>query len=436
MVIDLEVEKIVFGGYGLGRYNGIKVFVPCTSPEELIKAEIVEKKKNYWFGKLKEIIKPSPLRIKPICPQFTICGGCDFQHIQYPGQLVIKKLLLGECLQRLGKIFTPVKNPYPAKEWGYRNKVQMMIGNGKRLKIGYYEKKSHRIVDVPKCPLQPEVFDLIRGVFYQNLLSSKKQSHSEAKKEENLRYLVLKKGEKTNEVLLTVVSREPISDKRIFHRLGETMGIVGVLNNINPLPKNRILTDDFLIISGRDYYYEEILDKKFQISAGSFFQVNTPETERLVEKVLKFLEPKGEDIILDLFSGVGTFSIVVAGFVGKVIGIEIVPSAVKDAEKNKEINKVENVEFILGDCDLAIKQVKMVDKIILDPTRKGISLDLLKNILALKPKVIVYVSCNPATLARDLKFFSDFNYEVVEIEMVDMFPQTYHIEAIAKIVPK
>lgn len=436
MVIDLVVEKIVFGGYGLGSYNGIKVFVPYTCPEELIKTEIVEKKKGYWFGKLKEVIKPSPIRVKPICPQFTICGGCDFQHLQYPGQLVIKKLLLGECLQRLGKIFMPVKNPYPAKEWGYRSKVQMMLGNGKKLKIGYYEKKSHRVIDVQRCPLQPEVFDLIKSVFQQNVLSSQEKIYSEIKKEGNLRYLVLKRGERTNEILLTVVSREPILDKKIFSGFGEEMGIVGILNNINPLPRNRILTDDFRLIAGRDYYYEKILDKRFQISAGSFFQVNTQETERLIKKVLKFLEPKEDDIVLDLFSGVGTFSIVIAGFVGKAIGVEISSSAVKDAQKNKEINGIENVDFILGDCQLVIDSLKRFDKVILDPPRKGVSLPLIEKITSLRPEIIVYVSCNPATLARDLKFFSEFNYEVAEVEMVDMFPQTYHIESVAKLVPK
>ncbi|MEO0102029.1 MAG: 23S rRNA (uracil(1939)-C(5))-methyltransferase RlmD, partial [candidate division WOR-3 bacterium] len=166
------------------------------------------------------------------------------------------------------------------------------------------------------------------------------------------------------------------------------------------------------------------------------FQVNTQETERLIKKVLKFLEPKEDDIILDLFSGVGTFSIVVAGFVGKVIGVEIVPSAVEDAQKNKEINKVENVDFILGDCQLVIDSLKRFDKVILDPPRKGVSLSLIEKITSLRPKIIVYVSCNPATLARDLKFFSEFNYEVAEVEMVDMFPQTYHIESVAKLVPK
>jgi 23S rRNA (uracil1939-C5)-methyltransferase len=436
MVIELKIEKVVYGGYGLGNHKGIKVFIPYTCPEEIIRAEITEKKKGYWFGELKEIIEPSPLRIKPLCQKFTICGGCDFQHMEYPGQLVVKKLLLNDALSHIGKIILPVKNPFPAKEWGYRNKIQMIFGNGNKLKIGYYQKKSHNLVDCPTCPLQPKVFDQIREVFFQRLSVSPEKIYSEEKKEGNLRYLVLKRGEKTGEVLITIVSVEPVADRNLFAELNGAMGIVGILNNINPFPKNRILTDDFRIISGRDYYFENILDKRFKISAGSFFQINTPETERLAKKVLKFLEPKGDEVVLDLFSGVGTFSLIVANFVGKVIGIEIVPSAVKDALTNKEINGVDNVDFILGDCEKAIDSFSRVDKVIIDPPRKGISSHLLQRITALKPEIIVYVSCNPATLARDLKLFSDYHYEPVAIEMVDMFPQTYHIESIAKVVPK
>ncbi len=434
-MIELKIEKVVYGGYGLGNYNGRKVFVPYTCPDEIIEAKITEKKRGYWFGELKEVVKPSPIRIKPTCPQFMICGGCDFQHMEYPGQLVVKKLLLGDALSHIGKIFVPVKNPFPAKEWGYRNKIQMIFENGNKPKIGYYQKKSHHLIDCPTCPLQPEVFDQIRSLFFQRLLTSQEKIYSQETREGNLRYLVLKRGERTGEVLVIIVSVKEIGENQLFTDLKEKMDIVGILNNINPFPKNRILTDDFQIISGRDYYFEDILDKKFRISAGSFFQINTPETERLIKKVLKFLEPKGDEIVLDLFSGVGTFSLVVADFVGKVIGVEIAPTAVKDALANKEINQIDNAEFIIGDSEKVIDTFSLIDKVIIDPPRKGISLLLIQKIVALKPKIIVYVSCNPATFARDLKLLSDFHYEPVEIEIVDMFPQTYHIEAIAKIVP-
>ncbi len=436
MVIELNVEKIVYGGYGLGTNNGIKVFVPYTCPEERIKVYITEKKKGYWFGELKEILVPSPFRIKPSCPLFTKCGGCDFQHLDYQAQLVVKKLLVSDALQHLGKVFIPVKNSLPAKEWRYRNKVQMIMSNGKRLKIGYYKKKSHQVVDVPTCPLQPEVFDTIVKSLASRILSSKESIYSEVKREGNLRYLVLKRGERTSEVLVIIVSAAPIRDKMIYQGILKEGNLVGILNNINPLPKNRILTDDFHILFGRDHYYEKILDKQFKISAGSFFQINTQETERLIKKVLKFLEPKGDERVLDLFCGVGTISLIIAEFVGAVSGIEIVPSAFKDALDNKEINKVANANFILGDCEVAIDSFSQVDKVILDPPRKGLSPTLIQKIVSLKPEIVVYVSCNPTTLARDLKLFSEFNYKPAAIELVDMFPQTYHIESIAQIVQK
>lgn len=435
MVIEIKIEKVVYGGYGLGNHNGIKVFTPYTCPEELARVRIREKKKGYWFGELEEVIESSPFRVEPVCPQFGRCGGCDFQHIEYPMQLVIKKLLVGETLTHLGKIFLPVKSPYPAKEWGYRNKVQMMMSGGKRLKIGYYKKKTHQVIDVPSCPLQPEIFDRIRSSLARRISSSSEKVYSERKREGNLRYLVLKRGERTGEVLLIIVSASPIRDRKVYENLKEE-AIVGILNNINPLPKNRILTADFHLLWGRDYYYEKILDKTFKISAPSFFQINTPETERLVKKLLRFLEPKGDEVILDLFSGVGTFSLIVAGFVGKVLGVEILSAAVRDAVVNKELNKVENADFISGDCEEAIDSFSQIDKVILDPPRKGLSPILIQKIASLNPKIVVYLSCNPATLARDLRLFSDFNYEPVEIELVDMFPQTYHIESIAKLCPR
>ncbi len=436
MVIDLEIEKVVYGGYGFGSYNGIKVFVPYTCPEEKVRVEIKEKKKGYWFGEVKEILRPSLLRIKPTCPLFGKCGGCDFQHIDYNGQLVIKKFLVDDALKRMGKVFLPVKNPFPAKAWDYRNKVQMVIGNGEKPKIGYYQKKSHILVDVGRCLLQPEVFNQIRDFFADRLLASSEKIYSEARRDGGLRYLALKRGEKTKEVLVIIVSAQPIRDKGLYEGLNSEMGVVGVLNNINDLPKNRILTDNFRILLGRDYYYENILDKRFKISAGSFFQINTPETERLVKKVLKFLAPKGDEIVLDLFSGVGTFSIIVADFVSEVFAVEVVPSAVKDAQDNKKMNKVKNVNFLLGDCEEVIDSFPKVDKVIFDPPRKGLSPTLIQKVASLKPEVIVYVSCNPATLARDLKLFSDYHYEVAEIDLIDMFPQTYHIECLAKILPR
>ncbi|MEO0093498.1 MAG: 23S rRNA (uracil(1939)-C(5))-methyltransferase RlmD, partial [candidate division WOR-3 bacterium] len=261
--------------------------------------------------------------------------------------------------------------------------------------------------------------------------------YDEIKHSGNIRHIIIRKGFNTNQYLVIIVTQEASLARGIYEELPKSFdGIVGVVQNRNPVKTNRILGDEYKKLIGQDYYFETVLNKRFRISAGSFFQVNTAQTETLVKQVIKLLAPTGQERVLDLFAGVGTFTIPLADFVDKVTGIEINRIAVLDANESLRINTINNVEFIAAPAEQGIKNFQQVDAVILDPPRKGCGKELIEGIAGLRPKKIIYISCNPTTLARDLAIFDHIGYEVSAIELVDLFPQTYHIEAVAKIVPK
>ncbi len=440
MVIKLKIDKIIFGGLGLGDYQGIKVFVPYSLPEEKLLVRIREKKKHYWLGEISEILESSPFRIKSKCPVFMKCGGCDFQHADYTYQLILKKLLVSDCLEHLGNIFFPPKNPLPVNPWHYRNKIQMMLGQeNNKILIGYYQKNTHKIIEVTECFINPFIFNEIKNYFNQFLHNNNLKIYDEHQKIGNLRFLVLRRGNKTEEILLIVVGRfyEKNIDK-FYDILPKEIKekIVGFLFNINPLPKNRILTENFISIFGRDYYFEELLNKKFRISVNSFFQNHYEATELLVKRIIELIEPEENDQVLDLYTGVGVFGIILSSYVKEIIGIESEISAYNDALFNKLINGCFNVNFLLGKCEEVLDNFNKVDKVILDPPRKGIDEKVINQLNRIKPRIILYISCNPATFSRDLKRILEIGYEIETIELFDMFPQTYHIEVLGKLLRK
>lgn len=439
MVIELKIQKIIFGGFGLGEYKGVKVFVPYTCPEERLLVNIKEKKKHYWLGEIKEILEPSPFRIIPKCPIFTQCGSCDFLHVDYFYQLVLKKLIVNDCLQHLGQIFFPPKNPLPVLPFNYRNKVQMVIKKNKKILIGYYKKNTHEVIENPDCLINPAIFNEIRSSFKQFLEENNFEIYDEKTQKGNLRFLVMRFGMKSGNALLIVVGKE--YDKKI-ERFIDFLSpqiknkISGFLYNLNPFSKNRILSRDSIVIFGDSFYFEELLNKKFRISVNSFFQTHYEATEILLKRILELMAPEKNDIIFDLYSGVGVFSVVLSPYVKEIIGVESEKSAYEDALFNKIINDCVNINFLLGKCEDVLSQLPKATKIILDPPRKGLSPIVIKELARISPQVILYVSCNPTTFVRDLKTLLTFNYEIETIELIDMFPQTYHIEILAKLIKK
>jgi 23S rRNA (uracil1939-C5)-methyltransferase len=437
MVVELQIDKLVQGGDGLATLDGMKVFVPFSAPQERVRARIVTQKRDYAVAEIEEVIEPSPLRVDAPCPYYGVCGGCQLQHINYQGQLVVKKLYVNEALQRIGQVFVPVRNvTTEAEPWHYRNKTQYPVGStGNGMAIGFFKRGTHDLLDVPACLLHPVEFDRLREAIRAILVAAGETAYDEARHEGNVRHIVLRQGTRDGGLLAIVVTRTPQFDRRAAELIAEQPGITGVVHSVVPARTNRIMGPQTAVLAGSGHLSQSVLGKEFQVSAPSFFQVNIQQAEELCRKILKHVAPKGDELMVDLYSGVGMISLLVAPFVQQVTAIESDATAVDDARANALTQGVRNVEFICGDVTREISRVASTDVVVLDPPRKGCPADTLRRIAALKPKRIVYVSCNPATLARDLATLEQSGYTTLEIEPVDMFPQTFHVEVIARLGP-
>jgi 23S rRNA (uracil1939-C5)-methyltransferase len=436
MVIELLIDRLVQGGDGLATHEGMKVFVPFSAPQEKVRARVVTQKRDYAVAEIEEILEPSPLRVAPPCPHYGVCGGCQLQHVTYQGQLVVKKLFVNETLQRIGKVFVPVRSvTAESPAWHYRNKTQYPVSGGNDLSVGFFKKATHELIDVPACLLHPDEFDRLREIVKATLAAAGETGYDENGHGGNIRHVILRRGTPEGESLVIIVTRTPELDLRVAQLIAEQPGVTGVVQSYNPTRTNRILGAQNRILVGRGHLHQSVLGKTFQVSAPSFFQVNSGQAEELCRKVLKHVAPQGNEVVLDLYSGVGMLSLTLAGFVGQVIGMEVDPAAVEDAMVNAQTLNLQNVEFVCSDVNRSIGRVASADVVLLDPPRKGCPAETLRRIAGLKPERIVYVSCNPATLARDLSVLDQLGYTTHEVEPVDMFPQTFHVEVIARLSP-
>ncbi len=437
MVVELLIDKLVQGGDGLATHDGMKVFVPFSAPQERVRARIVTQKRDYAVAEIEEVIEPSPLRVAPPCPHYGVCGGCQLQHINYQGQLVVKKLYVNEALQRIGQVFVPVRNvTAEAEAWHYRNKTQYPVGpTGNGMAMGFFKRGTHDLFDIPVCLLHPVEFDRLREAIRAILVASGETGYSEARHDGNIRHVVLRQGTRDGGLLAIIVTRTPQFDAKAAELIAEQPGVTGVVQSVVPARTNRIMGPQTSVLAGSGHLHQSVLNKTFQVSAPSFFQVNIQQAEELCRKILKHVAPRGDELVLDLYSGVGMISLLIAPFVQQVTAIEADVTAVEDARTNAQTQAVRNVEFICGDANREISRVASADVVILDPPRKGCPADTLRRIAALRPRRIVYVSCNPATLARDLATLEQSGYTTHEIEPVDMFPQTFHVEVIARLGP-
>jgi len=437
MVVELLIDKLVQGGDGLATHDGMKVFVPFSAPQERVRARIVTQKRDYAVAEIDEILDPSPLRISAPCPHYGACGGCQLQHVNYQGQLVVKKLYVNETLQRVGQVFVPVRNvTAEAEPWHYRNKTQYPVGStGDGMTIGFFRRGTHDLLDVPVCLLHPEEFDRLRQVIRETLAAAGETGYDEGRHDGNIRHIILRQGTRDGGLLAIIATRTPELDPRAAQFIAEQPGVTGVVQSVVPARTNRIMGPESRVLVGRGHVYQTVLEKAFQVSAPSFFQVNIAQAEELCRKVLKHVAPQGDELVLDLYGGVGMISLIVAPFVQQVTAIEVDPTAVEDAMVNAQAQHVRNVEFVCSDVSRAVSRVASADVVILDPPRKGCPAETLRQVAGLRPKRIVYVSCNPATLARDLATLEQLGYTTFEVEPVDMFPQTFHVEVIARLGP-
>lgn len=442
-IIELTVDSLAFGGEGVAKYDGIAIFIPDVAPGDVIKAEIISAKKSYAKAKLVEIITPSKDRIKPFCGLANVCGGCQWQHLDYEAQLKAKKQIVQETVKRISGIDTVVKDVLPSdKIKHYRCKVQYPVGQtkvSKRILAGYYKKGTHEIVNVKHCPIQSELIDEITEFVRTRAQELGLTAYNEKKAKGLIRHFVFRESSTTNQVnLIFVINYKKVPDEMV--ELAEDVmskfkEVTGVLANFNIGRNNVILGKEFVSICGEDHIIEEIKGVKYKITAGSFFQVNPTSAVKIFDTVKDAIKERVENpTILDVYSGVGSFSYWLNDIAKNVTSIESYPLAVEDAKENKLLNKADNVDIFEGDAqtllDDFVKEKMTFDVVITDPPRKGCSTESIEAIAALAQKYIVYVSCNPSTLARDLKSLQEKGFTPEFIQPVDMFCHTYHVESI------
>ena len=422
----VKIEKLVYGGYAMGRVSGKVIFIKNALPEEEVRVKKIKEKKDYLLGELEDILTPSPARKKPECPHFLKCGGCDFQHVSYEYEVEFKKEMIKEIFLR-EKIEKEIDRivPSPAEK-GYRNKSECPVKGGKEIKIGFFAQKTHKVVNIKKCLLHPIKFNEILSEIRVRIKRHRVSIYDEKTGKGNLRYVILRTNP-AKDILLGFSSKNGYLPTSFWKGVEKKFkNLRGIVINYNPYSGSRITGDRIKTVYGREYIKYKVKEKIFKVNFLSFFQTNSYQFENLVSHVEEMLEPQEGDRIADLYSGVGLFGISLAQDVRKILLIEQNPFSVEDAKSNIRINEIKNAEVIKGDASW-VKEFDEIDKIILDPPRKGVSEETIKAICKVKPARIVYVSCNPVTFLRDFKRLKEY-YLLSNFVILDMFPRTSHIE--------
>ncbi|MEI8128527.1 MAG: 23S rRNA (uracil(1939)-C(5))-methyltransferase RlmD [bacterium] len=445
--IVVNIEKLSNLGFGIAKHEGLVVFVENACPEDRLKIKITKLNKNWANAQIVEILEKSRHRVEPFCALQNVCGGCQLQFIDYDYQLQLKEEIIKDALKSIANIDVEVKNPVPSPEnVHYRHKVQYPIAQtkvSKRILAGYYKPKSHEIINIKHCPIQPEICDkiieFIRNSAYDYTISG----YNEKKNGGDLRHVVLRISKATGKVLVVLVVNSP----KIFEKLQDFAQnlhenfkeIVGVCVNFNPKKTNVIMGETTELLVGKDFIKERILDKTFRIGPKTFFQINPQSAENIFAFVKDYIKNNFEtSTVLDAYAGVSAFGISVCDICRKVVSVEENKESVDLAAETLELNEIKNVELHNMDTqkffekELKTKKRKF-DVIILDPPRKGCSESCLEKAIQLCKGKIIYISCNPATLARDLKYLVSKGANVEFIQPFDMFCHTYHIESVAVI---
>ena len=436
-------EDLTHDGAGVAKIDGYPIFVSGALPEEKANIKVIKVKKGYAIGRLIETYKESPYRVDAPCPIYKQCGGCQLQHLSYEGQLVAKRKQVKDVLERIGGLKDVPVHPVlgMSEPWRYRNKAQVPIGEREGgLVAGFYQQRSHEIIEMKECLIQQEKNDEVVQTVKAICEKYGVRAYDEPRHKGVLRHIMARYGLVTGEVMVVLVTKTaelPNKNQMIAEIVEKVPNIKSIVQNVNSKKTNVIFGDETNVLWGEDYIYDYIGDIKFAISARSFYQVNPEQTKVLYGKALEYAELTGEENVIDAYCGIGTISLFLAQKAKKVYGVEIVPEAIEDANRNAALNEIDNVEFAVGEAEVVIpnwyKQGITADTLVVDPPRKGCDEALLQTIIEMKPKRVVYVSCNPATLARDLKILESGGYKTIEVQPVDMFPQTTHCEAVAKI---
>ena len=433
---DKVIAKCIdytYDGMGIVKVDGFCLFVKNLLLDEEAEIVVTKLQKDYGYGKVLKLLKTSDERVTPKCYLFPQCGGCQLQHFSAKHQAEFKRKMVQQAISHIGKLDIEVNDVLSMDDpWKYRNKMQVpvQVGNDGKSVIGFYRTHSHVILPLTYCEIQSDVANrIVKSI--QVLMDGYDNASY-------FRHLLLKTQEKTNEIMAVFVTNQkdvPHLDEMAKKLHEEYANICSILQNVNGKDTNVILSEEEYVLYGKNYVVGKLQEFTFQIASRSFFQINPVQTELLYETAIRLAEIDNTCKVADVYCGVGTISMFLAKYAKEVVGIEIVPQAIENAKENARNNGITNVSFMCGDakhCTVQLaKQNHKIDVAVVDPPRKGCDTTTLDSLIEMNPKRIVYVSCNPSTLARDLRYLEDRNYKTQVVQPVDMFPQTYHVETVA-----
>ena len=439
--LEIEIEKIVFGGEGLGRVDGFTVFVPMSVPGDILEIEIISVKKTYARGLIKNIIKASPERIDSHKFTFEDFYGCDFAMLKYESQLKYKKLMVEEVMRKIAGLPDIEISDVLASEdvYNYRNKIiEPFSVYGNKIITGFFKRKSHEVFEVDENILNSKLGNRIIKELKEILNKNKISVYNEITHKGLLRNVMIRTNSNNEAMLVLIINSNKITEniKNLLFRLREKIEeIKSIYISLNSKKTNTVIGEKNIFIYGEESIKENLNGIEFHISPTSFFQINVKQAKRLYDIAINFFDNIDDKYIVDAYSGTGTIGMIMAKKAKKVYAIEIVKSASEDGEKTAKENGIENIEFINGSVEKELVNLinanKRIDTIIFDPPRKGLEASIIDKVAELNLKEVVYISCNPSTFARDVKLFSEKGYVLKKLQAVDMFPQTSHIETVA-----
>ncbi len=439
-ILSVFIEDMGSEGEGVAKVDGYALFIKDAIKGDKVKVKVMKASKNYGYARIEEIVEPSPDRVEPVCKEARRCGGCQIQEMDYNAQLLFKQNKVKNNLQRIGKLEVEVLPTIGMEEpYHYRNKAQFPVGKDKEGNIimGFYAGRTHNIIPCEDCAIgvseNKKVLEIVKEYMQENEITP----YDEVSGNGLVRHILIRKGFKTGEIMVCVIingDKLPKAEK-LVEKLLTIEGMTSISYNVNKERTNRILGEKVVNLYGEGYISDYIGDVKFKISPLSFYQVNPVQTEKLYGKALEYADLTGDEIVWDLYCGVGTISLFLAKNAKKVYGVEIVPAAIEDAKENAKINNIQNSEFFVGKAEEIFpahykKYGEKADVIVVDPPRKGCDETLLRTIVEMSPKRLVYVSCDSATLARDLKYLTENGFKVEKVQPCDLFSHSSHVETV------
>jgi 23S rRNA (uracil1939-C5)-methyltransferase len=439
--LEITIEDIGSEGEGIGRYEGYTLFVKDTVMGDRALVQVMKTGKTYGYARLVKLLKPSEFRVEPRCPIASKCGGCQLQHVDYQKQLEYKENKVRNCLTRIGGFRNITMEPISGMEepYYYRNKSQFPVGRNKdgSIAIGFYAGRTHSIIDTEHCYIGAKVNADILSFLRSFIEQYKIEPYEEETNRGLLRHILTRVGYSTGEIMVCLVinGKDLPHKEKLIQGLLKIQGMKSICLNINKENTNVILGEKVIPLWGEPYITDYIGSIRYQISPLSFYQVNPVQTKKLYDIALDYADLHGDEVVWDLYCGIGTISLFLAQKAKQVYGVEIIPQAIEDAKTNAQINDIKNAEFFVGAAEEVLpnkyKEEKIyADVIVVDPPRKGCEQSLLDTIIAMAPKRVVYVSCDPATLARDLKYLCEKDYELVKVKAVDQFGHSVHVECV------